>query len=85
MTIVKPFIIFTLASSTLFAVPRLRLSSTVVGPVTIAQGANATAQDLEAYSVTGRDVTAETENLRLTLSSTVPWIFSKFWLKNISI
>ena len=74
MTIVKPLIIFTLASSTLFAVPRLRLSSTVVGPVTIAQGANATAQDLEAYSVTNRDATAETENLRLTLSSTVPWV-----------
>ena len=74
VTIVKPLFIFALASSTLFAVPRLRLSSTVVGPVTIAQGANAGAQDLEAYSVADRDVTAETENLRLTLSSTVPWV-----------
>lgn len=74
MTIVKPFFIFALASSTLFAVPRLRLSSTVVGPVTIAQGANAAVQDLEAYSVADRDASAETENLRLTLSSTVPWV-----------
>ncbi len=74
MTLVKPFFIFALASSTLFAVPRLRLSSTVVGPVTVAQGANAGAQDLEAYSVADSDGPAETENLRLTLSSTVPWV-----------
>ena len=74
MTLAKKLSILILASSPLWAVPRLRLSSTVVGPVTIVQGANATAQDLEAYSVADREFTAETENLRLTFSSTVPWV-----------
>lgn len=74
MTVPKYFSILLLACSPLLAVPRLRLSSTVVGPITIAQGANAAAQQLEAYSVADRDVSSETENLRLTLSSTVPWV-----------
>ncbi len=74
MTLAKYLSLVVLASSPLLAVPRLRLSSTVVGPVTIAPGANAAAQDLEAYSVADRDVSSETENLRLTLSSTVAWV-----------
>ncbi len=74
MTFTKYFSLLILASSSIWAVPRLRLSSTVVGPVTIAQGATAAAQDLEAYSVADRDVSSETENLRLTFSSTAPWV-----------
>ena len=74
MTPTKKLFILIVASSPLLAVPRLRLSSTVVGPVTVAQGANAAAPDLEAYSVADREATAETENLRLTFSSTVPWV-----------
>ena len=74
VTLTKYFPLLILASSSLWAVPRLRLSSTVVGPVTVAQGAAAAAQDLEAYSVADRDVSSETENLRLTFSSTAPWV-----------
>lgn len=72
--LIQSSILICLASSSLWAVPRLRLSSTVVGPVTIAQGATPAVQELEAYSVGDRDATAETENLRLTLSSTAPWV-----------
>ena len=74
MTVTKYLSILILASSPVLAVPRLRLSSTVVGPVTIAPGANAAAQDLQAYSVADRDVSSETENLRLTFISTAPWV-----------
>ena len=74
VTLAKYLSILALACSPLLAVPRLRLSSTVVGPITIAQGGNATAQDLDAYSVADRDASSETESLRLTVSSTVPWV-----------
>jgi hypothetical protein len=67
VTLAKYISIILLAGSPLLAVPRLRLSSTVVGPITMAPGATATAQDLEAYSVADRDATSETESLRLTL------------------
>ena len=75
MTLTKYLpIAFLVVTAPLLAVPRLRLSSTVVGPLTVAQGANVAVLDLEAYSVADRDATAETENLRLTFSSTVPWV-----------
>jgi uncharacterized protein (TIGR03437 family) len=58
-----------------WAVPKLRLSNTVVGPVSVAQGQNATHPDLEAYGATGeRGANTETSLLRLTLSSTAPWV-----------
>jgi len=63
--------------SLLLAVPRLRLSNTVVGPVTVAPGANPAVQELEAYSVADREATSETENLRLTLTSTAPWVAAR--------
>jgi uncharacterized protein (TIGR03437 family) len=62
------------AASTLCAVPRLRLSSTVVGPVSVAQGAAVQAQELEVFSVAASGINAETSNLRLTFSSTAPWV-----------
>jgi uncharacterized protein (TIGR03437 family) len=49
------------------AAPRLRLVSSIVGPVSIAQGANGTLQTVEAYN-------ALDGSLNLSLSSSVSWI-----------
>ncbi len=49
------------------AAPRLRLVSSTVGPVSIAQGANGTLQTVEAYN-------ALDGSLNLSLSSSVSWI-----------
>ncbi len=68
---------FAATAPSLFAVPRLRLSNTVVGPVTVAPGANPAVQELEAYSVADRDTPAETENLRLAFTSTAPWVAAR--------
>jgi uncharacterized protein (TIGR03437 family) len=53
----------------------LRLSDSVVGPVTIAQGGTATAPVVEAFGVTGeRNFNNETSELRLSVSSTASWV-----------
>ena len=49
------------------AAPRLRLVSSTVGPVSIAQGANGTLQTVEAYNTLDG-------SLNLSLSSSVSWI-----------
>jgi len=68
---------FALAAPAL-AVPKLRLSNTVVGPVTVAQGQNATAPEVEAWGVTGeRGLNTETSLLRLTFSSSAPWVSAR--------
>jgi uncharacterized protein (TIGR03437 family) len=75
VTLIKQLPLLVLVSaSSLLAVPRLRLASTVVGPLTVNQGANVAATSVEAYSIADRDLTVETENLRLTLSSSAPWV-----------
>ncbi|MEO8595196.1 MAG: IPT/TIG domain-containing protein [Candidatus Solibacter sp.] len=56
-----------LGVASLQAAPRLRLSSSTVGPVSIAQGASDPAQTVEAYN-------AFDGALNLTLSSSVAWI-----------
>jgi len=68
------FFLLLSVSSPLLAVPRLRLSQTVVGPVTIAQGANAPARSLEIFSVDAAGANSETAALRPTFTSTVPWV-----------
>jgi uncharacterized protein (TIGR03437 family) len=51
----------------LVASPKLRLSASTVGPVSIAQGANGNAQTVEAYNIGDG-------SLNLSLSSSVTWI-----------
>jgi len=55
-----------LSTSSLFAAPTLRLASTVVGPVSITQGANGTTREIEAYN-------AGDGSLSLTFSSSATW------------
>ena len=54
-------------AASVWAQPRLRLSTTAVGPVTFAQGAIAPGQAIEARN-------AGTGNLNLALTSDVPWM-----------
>lgn len=54
-------------AASVWAQPKLRLSTTTVGPVTFAQGALAAGQTLEARN-------AGNGSLNLTLSSDVPWM-----------
>jgi uncharacterized protein (TIGR03437 family) len=56
-----------LGAAGLSAAPRLRLVSSTVGPVSIAQGANGSAQTVEAYN-------AADGSLNLSLTSSVAWI-----------
>jgi uncharacterized protein (TIGR03437 family) len=56
-----------LSAAGLSAAPRLRLVSSTVGPVSIAQGSNGAAQSVEAYNLGDG-------SLNLVLSSSVPWI-----------
>lgn len=56
-----------LASTTLWAQPKLRLVSTTVGPLNFATGGVAPAQTLEAYN-------DGSGNLSLTATSNVPWM-----------
>src|ERR1039458_2589298 len=56
-----------LGAAGLSAAPRLRLVSSTVGPVSIAQGANGSAQTVEAYN-------AADGSLNLSFSYSVPWI-----------
>jgi uncharacterized protein (TIGR03437 family) len=63
-----PILLVALSSTPFaFAAPQLRLSQTVVGPVSVAAGAN-------AGSVTVDAVNAGDGNLNLQLASSVPWI-----------
>jgi len=57
----------TLGTASLQAAPRLRLSASTVGPVSIAQGSSGPAQTVEAYNVADG-------SLNLTLTSSVSWI-----------
>lgn len=62
-------------ASPVFAVPKLRLSNSVVGPITVAQGGTATAPSIEAYGATGeRSFNDDTGSLRLTVASTASWV-----------
>lgn len=54
-------------AASLSAAPRLRLASSTVGPVSIAQGANGSSQTVEAYN-------AADGSLNLSLASSVTWI-----------
>ncbi|MFN7919015.1 MAG: hypothetical protein U0Q16_02900 [Bryobacteraceae bacterium] len=65
---------FAMLASPLFAVPRLRLSQTVIGPISVAQGGSPEAQEIEVLSVDDAGVNAETASLRPTFSSTAPWV-----------
>lgn len=56
-----------LSSTTALAVPKLRLSTTTLGPVSIAQGQNGKTQSLGAYNDGDGD-------LSLSFSSSVPWL-----------
>jgi uncharacterized protein (TIGR03437 family) len=56
-----------LSAAGLSAAPRLRLVSSTVGPVSIAQGSNGSAQTVEAYN-------AADGSLNLSLTSSVAWI-----------
>jgi uncharacterized protein (TIGR03437 family) len=56
-----------LSAAGLSAAPRLRLVSSTVGPVSIAQGSNGSAQTVEAYN-------AADGALNLSLTSSVAWI-----------
>lgn len=60
-------ILFLLLATSVWAQPKLRLSTTTVGPVTFAQGAVAAGQTIEARN-------AGTGNLALTFTSDVPWM-----------
>ena len=60
-------ILLLVAATGLWAQPRLRLSTTTVGPVTFAQGAVAAGQSIEARN-TG------TGSLNLTVTADVPWM-----------
>ena len=62
----RSILLFLMAAS-VWAQPKLRLSTTTVGPVTFAQGAVAAGQSIEARN-------AGSGNLNLTLSADVPWI-----------
>jgi uncharacterized protein (TIGR03437 family) len=56
-----------LCAASLSAAPKLRLVSSTVGPISIAQGANGAAQTVEAYN-------AADGSLNLSFSSSVSWI-----------
>jgi uncharacterized protein (TIGR03437 family) len=56
-----------LCTASLHAAPRLRLVSSTVGPISIAQGANGSPQTVEAYN-------ALDGSLNLTLASSASWI-----------
>lgn len=60
-------ILFLLFATSLWAQPKLRLSTTTVGPVTFAQGAVAAGQSIEAQN-------AGTGSLALNFTSDVPWM-----------
>jgi len=60
-------ILFLMMAASIWAQPKLRLSTTTVGPVTFAQGAVAAGQTIEARN-------AGTGNLSLALTSDVPWM-----------
>ena len=62
----RSILLFLMATG-LWAQPKLRLSTTTVGPVTFAQGGVAAGQSIEARN-------AGTGNLNLTLTADVPWI-----------
>lgn len=53
--------------ASLEAAPKLRLVTTTVGPVSVAQGANPSAQTVDAYN-------AGDGNLNLAAASSVPWV-----------
>ncbi len=55
------------SSTTALAAPKLRLSTTTLGPISIAQGQNGKTQSLGAYN-------AGDGSLNITFSSSVPWL-----------
>jgi uncharacterized protein (TIGR03437 family) len=62
------FLVFPISfAAVLQAAPQLRLVSSTVGPVSVAQGAGAGTQTVEAYNIGGG-------SLNLSLSSSVSWI-----------
>ncbi|MBY0502640.1 MAG: hypothetical protein K2X03_01940 [Bryobacteraceae bacterium] len=63
----KISILFLALAASVWAQPRLRLSTTAVGPLTFAQGGVAPGQTIEARN-------AGSGNLTLTLSADVPWM-----------
>lgn len=65
-----------LLASPLLAVPRLRLSTTVAGPISATQGTSPASVTVEAYAPSNGESNAdnETANLRITLSSTASWV-----------
>jgi len=62
-----------LCVSSLWAVPKLRLSNTVLGPVSVAPGTSPQPQELDAFGM-GERLNTETGDLRLSLSSTASWV-----------
>jgi adhesin/invasin len=67
---------FLISTFPLLAVPKLRLSSSVVGPVSAEQGTAPAAQEIEAWapSAGAGELNAETSALRLTFTSTANWV-----------
>lgn len=67
---------FLLSVTPLLAVPKLRLTSSVIGPISAVQGTSPAVQEIEAYapSVGGGEFNAETSALRLTFSSSATWV-----------
>ena len=68
------FVLSLLSVTPLVAVPRLRLSNTVVGPVSILQEATAQNQEIEIWSVNEAGLNSETSSLGITFTSTAPWV-----------
>lgn len=64
------------ASFPLFGVPRLRLATTVVGPISASQGSSPQAVEVDAYAPANGENNSENElgTLRLTLSSSANWV-----------
>lgn len=60
-------ILIFLGSLTLSAAPKLRLTSTTVGPISVAQGGNAVSRSIDAYN-------AGDGALNLQYSSSAPWV-----------
>lgn len=65
-----------LTSFPVFAVPRLRLSSTVVGPISVAQGSSPQVVEVDAFAPVNGENNSDNElgTLRLTLSSSASWV-----------
>lgn len=64
---ISTFLFLTALSTTAFAAPKLRLTTTTVGPISVAQGQNGALQTIGAYN-------AGDGSLNLSVSSDSPWL-----------